>query len=75
MDYYDPFIPQCRYKGQWYQGLEKIDPAILQRYDLVAVTTAHSNVDYEMVANAGVPVFDCKNVMKNGCNRAEIEGL
>lgn len=75
VDYYDPFIPQCRYKGQWYQGLEKIDPAILQRYDLVAVTTAHSNVDYEMVANAGVPVFDCKNVMKNVCNRAEIEVL
>lgn len=75
VDYYDPFIPQCRYKGQWYQGLEKIDSAILQRYDLVAVTTAHSNVDYEMVANAGVPVFDCKNVMKNVCNRTEIEVL
>lgn len=74
-DYYDPFIPACRYKDQQYTGLEQINPEMLRRYDLVAVTTAHSCVDYEMVANAGVPVFDCKNAMKAVSNRRNIEVL
>jgi len=75
VDYHDPFVSRCRYKGQWYEGLETIDAAILQGYDLVVVTTAHSGVDYEMVANAGVPVFDCKNVMRTVSNRENIEVL
>jgi len=75
VDYYDPFIPRCWYKGQWYEGLEAIDAAILQGYDLVVAATAHSNVDYEMVANVGVPVFDCKNVMKAVPYRENIEVL
>ncbi|MDE6589265.1 MAG: nucleotide sugar dehydrogenase, partial [Oscillospiraceae bacterium] len=75
VDYYDPFVPQCRYKGQWYQGLSTINTEILGKYDLITVTTAHSDVDYEMIAGVGVPVFDCKNVMKNIRNRANIEVL
>ena len=75
VDYYDPFIPQCKYKGRFYQGLGAINGATLQQYDLVVVTTAHSCVDYEMVAGAGVSVFDCKNVMKSISNRENIEVL
>lgn len=48
---------------------------MIAQYDLVAITTAHTTVDYQMVANAGVPVFDCKNVMKNIKNRENIEVL
>lgn len=75
VDYYDPFISRCQYKGQWYQGLKAIDAEKLRQYDLVAVTAAHSSVDYEMVANAGVPVFDCKNAMKKVQNRENIATL
>ena len=75
VDYYDPFIPRCRYKGQWYRGLKTIDAEKLRQYDLVVVTTAHSNVDYEMAAHAGVPVFDCKNAMKKVQNRENIATL
>ena len=75
VDYYDPFISRCRYKGQWYEGLSGITPEILREYDLIAVTTAHSCVDYTMVAEAGVPVFDCKNAMKAVQNRENIEVL
>lgn len=75
VDYYDPFIPACRYKGEDYQGLAAIDTETLRRYDLAVVTTAHSGVDYGMVANAGIPVFDCKNVMKAVPNRENIEVL
>ena len=74
-DYFDPFIASCRYKGQWYEGLRALTPEALREYDLVVVTTAHSCVDYEMVSQAGVPVFDCKNVMRTVANRESIEML
>ena len=75
VDFYDPYIAKYREKGQWFEGLQEINPEILSRYDLVCITTAHTNVDYNMVANAGVPVFDCKNVTKNIDNKANIEVL
>lgn len=75
VDYYDPFIPRCKYKGRMYQGLQAIDIQVLQRYDLAVVTTSHSRVDYELIASAGIPVFDCKNAMKAVSNRENIEVL
>ena len=74
-DFYDPFVPKYRENGQWYEGLTAIDPEVVKQYDLVVITTAHSNVDYEMVTGVGVPVFDCKNVTKNIENRENIEVL
>lgn len=75
VDFYDPFVAKYRENGTWFEGIPEINPEILNRYDLVCITTAHSNVDYEMVVNAGVPVFDCKNVTKNLKNRENLEVL
>ncbi len=75
VDYHDPFVPTCWYKGKQYQGVETLDKETILEYDLVVVTTAHSKVDYELVAGVGVPVFDCKNVMRAVQNRAYIEVL
>ncbi len=75
IDYFDPYIPSFRENGKTMFGIEKIDAEILRQYDLVCITTAHTNVDYDMVANAGVPVFDCKNVTKNIANKENIEVL
>ena len=74
-DYYDPYVPRCRYRGQWYESQKAITAEILRCYDLIVVTTAHSCVDYTMAAEAGVPVFDCKNAMKAVTNRRNIEVL
>lgn len=74
-DYYDPYIPKLRHNGQWYTGLEALTADVVKGYDLVIITTAHTKVDYEMVCGCGVPVFDCKNVCKNICNRENIEVL
>ncbi len=74
-DFYDPHVVRYREKGQWYERLREISPEILQKYDLIIITTAHSKVDYEMVASAGVPIFDCKNVTKNLVNQGNIEVL
>jgi len=75
VDFYDPFIEKYREKGQWFEGIKGIDTDVIKGYDLVCITTGHTNVDYEMVTSAGVPVFDCKNVTKNIADKANIEVL
>ena len=75
VDFYDPFIPEYREKEQWHKGLLEINSDIIRQYDLVCITTSHTNVDYEMVSNAGVPVFDCKNVTKDIVDKTNIEVL
>ena len=75
VDYYDPFVGKYRDKGQWYESLREINTEILGQYDLICITTAHTAVDYDMVVNAGVPVFDCKNVTKNIANKENVEVL
>lgn len=75
VDFYDPFVPKYREAGAWHEGLTGISPEVVKRYDLVCITTAHTKVDYGMVCNCGVPVFDCKNVTKDVKNRDMLEIL
>lgn len=75
VDFYDPWVPEYREHGKHEKGLEKIDENIIADYDLVMITTAHTNVDYEMVQKNAKAVFDTKNVMKNIAARENIEVL
>lgn len=75
VDYYDPWISNYRYKGSIYYGLKSISPDVIRNYDIVVITSAHSNVDYEMVCLNAKAVFDCKNVTKNVKARENLEVL
>lgn len=75
VSYFDPYIPSFREHEEEMIGLTEINAEILAGFDLVCITTGHTNVDYEMVCNAGVPVFDCRNITKNVANRENIELL
>ena len=75
VDFYDPWISEYKYKGQKYQGISEINPEIIASYDLIMITTAHSNVDYDMIQKNADEIFDTKNVMKNIKNRENIEVL
>lgn len=75
VDYYDPRVTQYKENGKTVDGLEEISPSIISSYDLVIVTTAHSNVDYEMVQKNAKAVFDTKNVMKDIVDRSNVELL
>lgn len=44
-------------------------------YDLVMVTCAHTNIDYNIVQRNAQDVFDIKNVMKGAKARENIEVL
>lgn len=75
VEYYDPWVPQCQYKGRTFQSIPALTPEAVAGYDLVVITTAHTNVDYEMVQKNAQAIFDTKNVMKNITPRDNIEVL
>ena len=53
----------------------EINSEIVAGYDLVMITTAHSNVDYDMVQKSAKAVFDTKNVTEDLANKENIEIL
>ena len=65
IDFYDPYISEYKFKGNKKQGLKEIDAQILMGYDLVVITTAHTNIDYNFIQQNSKSIFDTKNVMKN----------
>lgn len=75
VEYYDPWIPKYRYNGKVVEGKIKITPEQVEDYDLLMITAAHSNVDYEMLQKHAKVIFDTKNVMKAIKDRENIEVL
>lgn len=75
VDFYDPLIPEYIRKGKKETGLRSIDPVVIRTYDLVMITTAHTNLNYQMIAENAAVIFDTKNVLKNIEYRDNIEVL
>lgn len=75
IEYYDPWVSKYAYHGKERESIPEISPEIIASYDLIMITAAHSNVDYEMIQKNAKAVFDTKNVMKNVANRENIEVL
>ena len=75
VEYYDPWVTEYKYHGQKTKGLTEITPEQIESYDLLMITAAHSNVDYEMLQKHAKAVFDTKNVMKYVMERENIEVL
>ncbi len=75
VDFYDPYIFECEYKGKVKSGLKELSKDNLNEYDLVVVTTMHTNMDYDFVQMNSKAIFDTKNAMKSVKNREKIELL
>ena len=73
--FFDPYIAEYRYKGESYSGEKNLSKELLANADLVLVTAAHTNVDYDFVQQNSVFIFDTKNAMKSVKNRENIELL
>ena len=73
--YYDPWVPKFRKKNLAMQSIPALTPEAIEKADIVLVTTAHTNVDYELVQKHARLVFDTKNAMKNVKDRENIEVL
>ncbi len=75
VDFYDPYIKKYKIDGKENIGLDNIDEKIIQSYDMVIITTAHTIIDYNMLQKNAKIIFDTKNAMKNISRRENIETL
>lgn len=76
VEYYDPWVPEFKNMyGQSAKSIKKLTPEVIKEFDLVMVTAAHHNVDYEMVQRNAKAIFDTKNVMADIKERENIELL
>lgn len=75
VDYYDPFVPSFKEYGKTYQSLLELKIESFLDADLVIITTAHTQVDYEMVQKHSKMIFDTKNAMRQVKDRTNIELL
>lgn len=72
IDYYDGYNPSYIDKnGEKVYSLKEINPEIIKEYDLVVVTTDHSNVDYQMVADNAKYIFDTKGATRKINNKKD----
>ncbi len=76
VSYYDPYVAEYQsHNGTFHKGLPALTAEALQKADLVMVTTAHSHVDYDFVAQHASLILDTKNAMKGVKNRQNIRLL
>ena len=74
-DFYDPWIAEYKDKGQIFKGIDGIDESVISEYDLVVITAAHTNIDYNMIQKNAKAIFDTRNAMKDVAQRDNIEVL
>ena len=75
VEYYDPWVPKFRRGALSMQSIPALTEEAVSRADLVMITTAHTNVDYELVSRSARMIFDTKNAMKAVARRDNIEVL
>ena len=75
VSYFDPYFPSYKYNGSVHAGIAELNKEALESADLVVVTCAHSNIDYDFVQQNSKAIFDTKNVMKTVKDRSNIEVL
>ena len=73
--YYDPWVKAFREGDLRMSGEEELTESLVSEADIVLVTAAHTNVDYEFVQKHAKVIFDTKNVMKDIAERDNIEIL
>ncbi|MBE6765370.1 MAG: nucleotide sugar dehydrogenase [Ruminococcaceae bacterium] len=73
--YFDPWVESFKEGHLEMTGIPELSAEALADADLVMVTTAHTNVDYDFVQKNAKAVFDTKNAMKNVVCRDNIELL
>ena len=73
--FYDPWVGTYKFKGEVHNGEKELTKELLENVDIVVVTTAHTNVDYDFVQQNAKVVFDTKNAMKKVLIRENVELL
>ncbi len=62
--YFDPWVKEFHENGLTMESIPALTAEVIKAADLVMVTAAHTNVDYQLVAENATAIFDTKNAMK-----------
>jgi len=71
VSYYDPYIPEFINNGKKYKSLKELTIEEVKEKDVIIITTAHTAVDYKIVADNANAIFDTKNVIKFSSEKVE----
>lgn len=73
--YFDPYVSEYHDGQEIKESEPELTAKLIESVDLVIVTTAHTNVDYEFVQKNAKAIFDTKNALKDLNCRDNIELL
>jgi len=73
VSYYDPYIPKFINNGKECKSLKELTAKEIKEKDIIIITTAHSKVDYKMIAKSAKAIFDTRNAIKE--NNENVEKL
>ncbi len=73
--YYDPWVISYKRHGEVFNSITNLTINVVQSMDLVMITCAHTNVDYQLIQENAKVVFDTKNVMRDFKYKENIETL
>lgn len=73
--YYDQYISKVKVKSKEYVSQPRLTSNKLNEFDLIIITTSHSNIDYSFVQENSAFIFDTKNATKSVENKKNIELL
>ncbi|MFB6271262.1 MAG: nucleotide sugar dehydrogenase, partial [Salinibacter sp.] len=69
--YHDPYVPCCQVNGETlYSTLLERDT--LNESNIVVITTDHSGIDYELIADHAPLVYDTRNALKDYRDRPHV---
>lgn len=72
LKYHDPYVPDIsKYTCIDLQSIP-LTKELLAEQDVIIILTAHTNVDYDFVANNSKCIFDTRNATKNVSNKSNI---
>jgi UDP-N-acetyl-D-glucosamine dehydrogenase len=75
ISYYDAHVFEFKYKNIEMKSLVNLTAGLISSYDLVVITTAHSDVDYQLVLENSKLLFDTKNVLRSSIKSKNYEVL
>lgn len=70
--FYDPWIQEYKRDGKVFKSIPELTEEVIKSADIIIITTAHTNVDYELVQKNAKVIFDTKNATKSIKNRENI---
>ena len=67
VDFFDPHVPMIPKMREYPEFLDKasvgFETVCAENYDAILIATDHDDVDYEALANMGLPVIDTRNAI------------